>query len=210
MRPRLKICGLTRAEDAAAAVRGGADAVGFVLWTRSPRAVSPDTARAIARQLPALVTRVGVFVNTPPDEVGALVRYVGLDAVQLHGDEPVEPYLALGVRIIRAVAAGDAPADELARRFPDAVTILVDALDRERRGGTGQLADWEFAAALARLRPIVLAGGLTAGTVSDAIRQVRPWALDVSSGVESVPGVKDPERLARFFAQVAATPMEDA
>jgi phosphoribosylanthranilate isomerase len=142
--------------------------------------------------------------------VGAIVEHVGLDAVQLHGDEAVEDYLTLGVRVIKAVSAGETDALDRARRCPDAVTILVDAFDRERRGGTGQLADWALAAAIARERPIVLAGGLTPATVGEAIREVRPWALDVSSGVERAPGIKDADRLASFFAQVAATGMEDA
>jgi phosphoribosylanthranilate isomerase len=108
------------------------------------------------------------------------------------------------------MSAGEVDALDRARRCPDAVTILVDAFDRERRGGTGQLADWTLAAAIARERPVVLAGGLTAGTVGEAIRQVRPWAVDVSSGVERAPGIKDPDRLASFFAQVAAAAGEDA
>jgi phosphoribosylanthranilate isomerase len=209
VRPRVKICGLTRAEDAVAAVRAGADALGFVFWPESPRAVSPDTARAIGRQVPALVTRVGVFVNTPPDEVKAIVRHAGLDAVQLHGDEAVEDYLTLGVRLIKAVSGGQPDAQAWVRRCPEVVTILIDAFDRNRRGGTGRRADWTLAAAIARDRPIVLAGGLTAATVADAIRQVRPWGLDVSSGVERAPGIKDPDRLATFFAQVSAADVEE-
>jgi phosphoribosylanthranilate isomerase len=201
--PRVKICGITVREDAVAAAAHGAAAVGLVFWPKSPRVVSPDAARGICRTVPAFVTRVGVFVNLPPDEVKSIVSFVGLDAIQLHGDERVSEYLGLGVRVIRAVAGGR-DAFVSAAECPPEVTVLVDASDPDRRGGTGRLADWSVAAALARQRPIVLAGGLAPGNVADAIRQVRPWALDVSSGVERAPGLKDVARLADFFAQVRA------
>jgi phosphoribosylanthranilate isomerase len=198
----VKICGITREDDARLAVSLGADAVGFVFWERSPRVVSAERARVIADALPPFVTRVGVFVNAPPDEVQALVAGVGLDAVQLHGDEPVERYGAVTARLIRAVALDTTTALEAALALPSHVTPLVDAADRERRGGTGQLADWSRAATLAAARPAVLAGGLTADNVGRAVREVRPWALDVSSGVEQAPGVKSREKLSAFFDAV--------
>jgi phosphoribosylanthranilate isomerase len=201
-RPRVKICGITRADDARLAVSLGADAIGFVFWERSPRAVSAARARVIADSLPPFVTRVGVLVNAPPDEVQALVAAVGLDAVQLHGDEPVERYGSVTARLIRVVVFDTITALEAALALPSHVTPLVDAADRERRGGTGQLGDWSRAAALAAARPAVLAGGLTADNVGRAVHEVRPWALDVSSGVEEAPGIKSREKLAAFFDAV--------
>lgn len=202
-RPRVKICGLTRLEDAALAVRLGADAVGFVLWPRSPRCISLAGAAAISRGLPALVTRVGVVVDLPPDEAALAVRTAGLDVLQLHGDETLEAYRGVPARLMRAMALESD--DDVARALalPPDVTVLVDAADRQARGGTGRCADWSRAALVSQARPLVLAGGLTAETVSDAIAQVRPWGIDVSSGVEDSPGVKSATRLVEFFEALA-------
>jgi phosphoribosylanthranilate isomerase len=208
-RTRVKICGLTRLEDAQLAVDLGADALGFVFWRNSPRAVTGQAAAAIARVLPALVMRVGVFVNTPPRDVAALVSLVGLNAVQLHGDERPDDYADVGSHLIKAVHLSDEAGVADATRLSAGVTPLVDAQDEKRRGGTGQLANWRRAALVAAARPIVLAGGLTAENVGEAIRQVRPWAVDVSSGVEASHGVKSPERLRAFFRSVNAATLED-
>jgi phosphoribosylanthranilate isomerase len=203
-RPRVKICGLTRAEDAGLAVALGADAVGFVLWPQSPRVVSAKVAAAIARSLPAFVTRVGVFVNASPEEVGRLVADIGLDVAQLHGDERAADYAGVARSLVKVVAlGGDADVDS-AILLPADVTVLVDAVDRARRGGTGVRADWTRAARVARERPVILAGGLSAADVGEAIGQVRPWAIDVSSGVEDRPGIKSAEKLRALFAAVAA------
>jgi phosphoribosylanthranilate isomerase len=201
-RTRIKICGLTRLEDAALAVDLGADAIGFVLWPNSPRAVTVDRAASIAAALPSFVTRVGVFVNATPGEVGRAVQAIGLDVAQLHGDEPIEPYVGRARRLMKVVSLGDDTSVVAARALPAEVTLLVDAADRERRGGTGLRADWTRAAILARARPVVLAGGLSADNVLDALRVVRPWAIDVSSGVEAAPGVKSPEKLRALFRAV--------
>lgn len=198
-RPRIKICGLTRREDAALAVKLGADALGFVLWPKSPRAVTPDAVRAMTAHIPPFVTRVGVFVNASATEIRDAVRVARLDVVQLHGDEPESLWSDVGVRVLRSVAL--AGADDVARAaaIPVEVTPLVDFVDTKRRGGTGHLADWPLAATLSRRRPIVLAGGLTAENVASAIRTVAPWGIDVSSGVETDPGIKSAERLQAFF-----------
>jgi len=201
-RPRVKICGITRLEDAERAVALGADAIGVVLWERSPRAVTALQARAILRALPPFVARVGVFVDAAPATIRAIVDEVELDAVQLHGDEPVEDYVDLRIRLIKAVTLTDDGAVQACTRLPAGVTPLVDAADRERRGGTGQLANWARAAALAGVRPAILAGGLTPANVEQAMREVRPWALDVSSGVEDAPGVKSHDRLRALFDAV--------
>ena len=203
-RPRVKVCGITRREDAALAVALGADALGFIFWSRSPRAIAPEAARAVHERLPALVSRVGVFVDASPAEVAATVRAAGLDVVQLHGDEPIEAFAGLEARVMRvATLASDADVDRVIA-WPSHVTPLVDAIDREKRGGTGRLADWTLAARVAGARPIMLAGGLVADNVGDAIARVRPWGVDVSSGVEDAPGIKSAARLEAFFTRLAA------
>lgn len=200
----VKICGITRPEDADLATRLGAAWVGFIFWPRSPRFVEPAAAAAILGGLPPHVGGVGVFVDQPVDEVNAVADEVGLAAVQLHGRESTATCRACRRRVIKAVRLpGDGAGDD-----PDAVwsgaTILVDAFDPVRMGGTGRRVDWTRAAQLARRRPLMLSGGLRAENVADAVRQVAPYGLDVSSGVESEPGVKDPHRLRAFFAALAA------
>jgi phosphoribosylanthranilate isomerase len=197
----VKICGITRAEDADAAIAAGADALGFVFWPDSPRFVDPYRVRAIVATLPPFVTPVGVFVNQPAAYVMAVVSLVRLGAVQLHGDES-EPYAgSLRAPVIKAVT----PANPGVGAWPRRHLLLVDAHDAERRGGTGQIADWDRAAALAAERSILLAGGLTAANVADAIARVRPFGIDVSSGVERSPGVKDHQRLRALFEVVHGT-----
>lgn len=202
MRTRVKICGLTRFEDAELAVQLGADALGFVFWPDSPRAVRPEHVRDIVRHLPALAVRVGVFVNAPPAEVARVAEAAALDIVQLHGDEDVADYVQLAPRLIKAVHVSTAAGLDSASRLPPAVVPLVDAIDPARRGGTGTIADWSSAARLASRRPVMLAGGLTEENVAQAVVQVRPWAIDVSSGVEWKPGLKSPDRMRAFFKRV--------
>jgi phosphoribosylanthranilate isomerase len=193
----IKICGITTAEDAQAAVECGASAVGFVFWPESPRYLEPDRARAIIATLPSSVTAVGVFVNQPVSHVNGVVSLARLAAVQLHGDEPPAFVAEMTRPVIKAVPVdGDAPA---VTGWPDSVMLLVDAKDPVRRGGTGVRADWVAAAALARGRRLLLAGGLTPENVAEAIAQVRPFGIDVSSGVERRPGVKDHGRLKALF-----------
>lgn len=208
MRVRVKICGITRQEDAALAIELGADALGFVLWPASPRAINSDRARAIVEAVPKTVTRVGVFVDPLPEDVAWLVESLGLDVVQIHGREPADAYEWVGATIVKAVQLDTDQDVERAADLPEFVTPLVDASDRRQAGGTGRLADWRRAARLAARRPIMLAGGLVAANVAEAIRTVRPWAVDVASGVERYPGVKDPDRLARFFQAVSGASVE--
>jgi phosphoribosylanthranilate isomerase len=203
--PRIKVCGITRATDAMDAVRLGASALGFVFWPRSPRVVSVPAARDIASGVPAFVARIGVFVDATADDVARVTDEVGLDGVQLHGDERVERFERVKSRLIKAVSLETDDDVARAATLPAHITLLVDAADRVRRGGTGTVADWKQAAALAARRPVILAGGLTADNVGEAVRLVRPWALDVSSGIETAPGIKSRERLEAFFAAVAAT-----
>jgi phosphoribosylanthranilate isomerase len=206
MRVRVKICGITRLEDAEAAVGLGADAIGFILWPKSPRVISLDEAARIANALPPFVTRVGVFVNPSLNEAREAVDRVGLDAVQLHGDETPAAFRALPVRCLKVATLESDDDIRAVAAWPADVMPLVDAADRERRGGTGRVANWTRAAQVSFVRPIVLSGGLTADNVSQAIAATRPWAVDVSSGVETSPGVKSVERMEKFFAAVAAVP----
>lgn len=202
---QVKVCGICSPDDAAAAARAGATAIGMVFWASSPRAVDTDTARAIVRALPEGVPAIGVFVNEDVAVINDTLDRVGLFAVQLHGDEPVDVIAAIRRPVIRALGAHDADGIE---RLPPGVMLLLDADDRERRGGTGQTIDWGRAARVAASRPTVLAGGLTPANVEDAVRTVRPYGVDVSSGVESRPRVKDAAAMRAFVDAVRRADME--
>jgi phosphoribosylanthranilate isomerase len=195
----VKICGITRLEDAQNAVASGADALGFVCWPRSPRYVTPERIRSIVSALPAGIITVGVFVNQAADEINRVLRETALRVAQLHGDEQVAMLDTVSRPLLKAIPVGKgAPAAEIAA-WPRRVTLLLDAHDPDRRGGTGRTANWEQAARVACSRRVVLAGGLHAGNVAEAVHQVRPYGVDVSSGVEQAPGVKDPQRLRDLF-----------
>jgi len=197
----IKICGITRADDAVAAAAAGANAIGLIFWPDSPRFIDPYRARRIVATLPAFVTPVGVFVNQPLEYVTAVASLVRLGAVQLHGDESVAYAARVPVPVIKAIRLPDAELN----RWPRRVTILLDAHDPQRRGGTGSTIDWAAAADVAARRAVLLAGGLTSGNVGEAIARVRPFGIDVSSGVERAPGVKDHERIKSFCEAVHAT-----
>ncbi len=197
----VKICGITQVDDALLAAQLGATAIGFVLWPGSPRAVDPFRAHVIARHLPPLVSVVGVFVDQPLAFVKRVAELVPLDAVQLHGAESADYCQGTGKRVIKAMRASRATLDDL-YAFPREVVLLLDACDPARRGGTGQVVDWTVAADIARRRPTILSGGLRADNVAAAVRQVRPFGIDVSSGVEERPGIKDAARLREFFDAV--------
>jgi phosphoribosylanthranilate isomerase len=198
----VKACGITRREDAVLAVELGAAALGFVFWPRSPRAVTAAAVRQITGELPALVSRVGVFVNQPPSEVLSIAGEAGLTAIQLHGDEDPSQYLGSPLQVIKAVPVGEGFSLSAVQDLPTAVTVLLDAHDPQRRGGTGRVIEWTVAAAAARVRPVILSGGLTPENVTRAIATVHPYAVDVSSGVEAAPGIKDQSKLRAFFAAV--------
>jgi phosphoribosylanthranilate isomerase len=200
--PLVKICGVRRREDALLAAELGASAIGFVFWPDSPRFIDPFRARAIVAALPPFVTPVGVFVDQPDEYIGGVAGLVRLGAVQLHGNEPAASYTRAPYRVIKSVPVGSPFDPETVREVPAHVTVLLDAHDPVRRGGTGRAIDWTSAAGVARTRRTVLAGGLTAGNVRDAIDQVSPYALDISSGVESAPGVKDAGKLRELFRAI--------
>jgi phosphoribosylanthranilate isomerase len=194
----VKVCGITRLTDALHAVQQGATALGFVFWPHSPRFVTPERAREIIAELPSSVVSVGVFVNESVDGIGDVAARTGITTVQLHGDEPPVYADALQWPILRSVSVDEAA--DACEAWPADTMFLVDAADRVRRGGTGQRVDWERAAGVARDWRIVLAGGLTPENVGHAIAAVRPYGVDVSSGVEQSPGVKDFNKVARFVA----------
>ena len=194
----VKICGITRREDAEAAVRFGADFVGFVLWPRSPRAATLELVDRLRRKLPEHVTPVGVFVNPSADEVRS-GHQAGIRMAQIHGEVPDwgkdRPRLVI-VRAVHLAASGEGIEPDV----PDTEhLILLDAHDPVKHGGTGQTVDWARAAAIARSRDLFLAGGLTPDNVKQAIAAVKPMAVDVASGVESSPGIKDHDKLREFI-----------
>ena len=195
----VKVCGITRVEDALLAIDLGATALGFVFWPGSPRAIDPSRARTIVRQLPPLVSVVGVFVDQPIADLRRIGRLVPLEAMQLHGDESVEYCRSVGGRVIKAIGATPAASGDLAQ-WPREVVVLLDACD-SRAAGRHRARDRLDARGRRRAcAPIILAGGLRAENVAAAVAVVRPYGIDVSSGVEARPGIKDPVRLREFFA----------
>lgn len=199
---RVKICGLTRPEDIDAAVSLGADAVGLVFYQPSPRSVTLERAHALARRVPAFVSLTGLFVNPEPEEVERVLQTVPLDLLQFHGDETPEFCASFGRRWIKAIRVKEAGQVEQAfMDYSDASGLLVDAWDPDRYGGTGRSFNWSLIPA-ERPMPLILAGGLSSANVAGAIEQVRPWAVDVSGGVESGKGVKDASKLSEFFNEV--------
>lgn len=202
MTARVKICGLTRPQDVEAAVACGADAIGLVFYAPSPRAVDLEQARILAAKVPAFVAVTGLFVNPERDYVEAVLDAVPLDLLQFHGDENPEFCQSFGRRWIKAVRVREP--GQIEQAFADyhqASGLLVDAWDPNRYGGTGQSFNWSLIPE-SRPLPLILAGGLSSDNVARAIEQVRPWAVDVSGGVEESKGKKDATKLSQFFKEV--------
>ena len=210
MRTRVKICGITRVEDGLAAARAGADAIGLVFWSGTPRCVSVEQARAIAQAVPAFVTVVGLFVDPPPEAVRAVLNAVPLDLLQFHGSERADLCASFGRPYIKAVPVK--PGVDLlqyAARYGDAHGLLFDTFEPGGLpGGTGKTFDWNALPAELQ-RPLILSGGLTPQNVGAAIRTARPWATDVSSGVEVTgedgrprKGIKSAAKIAAFIREV--------
>jgi phosphoribosylanthranilate isomerase len=195
---RVKICGITNRDDALHAAACGADALGFVFYSGSPRYVTPEQVRAIVDELPPFVTRVGLFVNEMSERMLAIAGACGLDVLQLHGDEPPQACLLPPYRVVKGVRPRSS-ADLAPLSVYPVAALLVDAAVPGQFGGTGQRADWQLAAQLVATHRVILAGGLTPDNVVAAVQAVRPYGVDVSSGVESVPGRKDPEKVAAFI-----------
>jgi phosphoribosylanthranilate isomerase len=209
----VKICGIRSLEDARFAAASGADAVGFVFWYMSPRRVDPEQAAAITAELPESVLRVGVFVDAPRDEIERVSQQVGLDLLQLHGEEPPEALEGLSRPALKAVRVGPRfTAEEALRYSKTAHGIVVDTRlpgETQMPGGTGVPFDWSLVANLAEQVPfLMLAGGLSPTNVAQAVRAVRPDAVDVSSGVERMPGRKDPAQVKAFIEASRAVEAE--
>lgn len=195
---KVKICGITSRRDAWAALDAGADALGFVLHPLSPRRVTPVAARAIIRTLPPLVLPVGVFVNRRASEIRKLAAVCGFKLVQLHGDEPPSVVDQVGLPVMKALRVQSTADVAQARRYRVAL-YLFDSCDPVKQGGTGRRFPWKFLRGVNLRAPFLLAGGLAPGNVRTAVRAVRPFGVDVSSGVERAPGVKDPALLKQFI-----------
>jgi phosphoribosylanthranilate isomerase len=202
MRTRVKICGITRIEDAMAAAQAGADAIGFVFDPKSPRHVHPDQALKIARVLPPFITIVGLFVNAAPDTIEGVLSHVPLDLIQFHGNEKPEQCRRYHRSYIKAIhMKPEVDLREMARLYGDATGLLLDTYVADVAGGSGQAFDWSrIPSDLGK--SVILAGGLTPENVGDAVRRVHPYAVDVSSGVEQSKGVKDADKISAFIEAV--------
>jgi phosphoribosylanthranilate isomerase len=201
MAVRVKICGITRAQDLHAASAAGADALGFVFYEKSPRHLSIAAAAALVRELPPFVQSVGLFVDADPAFVESVLAEVPLDLLQFHGDETPADCARFGRRYIKAVRVNrDTDLLKCAADFEAAAGLLLDAYVPGVPGGTGERFDWSLIPA-EMPKPVVLSGGLTPENVAEAVRTVRPWAVDVSSGVEASKGIKDAHKIARFIAK---------
>jgi phosphoribosylanthranilate isomerase len=196
---RIKICGITSSDDALAAINYGADALGFVFYPESPRAIIPEEARRIISSLPPFVTTVGVFVDEPKKELEAIVSYTGVDIIQLHGCEPPE-YCDLSKKIIKAIRVKELSDLEPLNRYKNISAFLLDTYSKDVIGGTGLIFNWEVAVEAKKFGRIILAGGLTPENIEDAVKLVQPYAVDVASGVEGTKkGIKDHNKLKLFI-----------
>jgi phosphoribosylanthranilate isomerase len=208
---KVKICGITIVEDAEVAVWAGADALGFVMYRKSPRFVEPAMARAIVAGLPPFVLPVGVFVNEEAERVRVLMDECGLALAQLHGDESAQYCQNLGRPALKAIRLKDRDGFLALAEFHGRANVrgfLIDAFSDHAYGGTGQTVDWTLAQEAARSAPIILAGGLNPGNVAQAVQMVRPYGVDVSSGVEQRPGKKDPDKVKAFIQAARLVPAE--
>jgi phosphoribosylanthranilate isomerase len=204
MRIRIKICGITRVEDALTSAEMGVDAIGLVFYPPSPRNVEAKAARAIVRALPPFVTTVGLFMNAETASVESVLKTVHLDCLQFHGDESPEFCEQFEMPYIKAIPMGeDKPFTHLVEGFEHASAWLLDSHGHNQAGGSGETFDWLRVPQVVE-KPIILAGGLNPDNVQSAIAKVRPYAVDCSSGVEMNPGVKDPEKIRDFVEKVSS------
>ena len=198
---KVKICGMTQLKDALFAVEQGVDAVGFIFYKKSPRAVTMKTVREIITKLPPLVDTVGVFVNESAERVNKMADYCGLDLVQLHGEESPAFCRKIRRRVIKAFRVKDLQSIKQLEKFPVS-GFLLDTFSDDLHGGTGKTFDWNLALPAKKMGPVILAGGLTPRNILQAVRQVRPYGVDVCSGVEKSPGIKDLEKVRAFLKNI--------
>ncbi len=204
----VKICGITNLDDALDAIKYGADAVGFIFHKESPRYISPENASLIVQELPKHITKIGVFVDSPRREIEAVLRSSSLSAIQLHGDQHPEDCTGYDVAVIKAFRVGE-NFDLTQLGLFEVQAILLDTLRPGKPGGTGETFDWNVAVQAKQYGKLLLSGGLTAKNIEDAIRFVRPYGVDVSSGVEKSPGKKDPGKVREFIIKAKTTTFYD-
>jgi len=197
----VKICGITRARDAIAACEAGAGAIGFIFYEPSPRYIEPDAAKEIAESIPGDIPAVGVFVDEQPEKVNRMAAYIGFDIVQLHGHESPEYCDRIDRPVIKSFRITDG-FSEISLTGYDVFAFLFDAYAKGVPGGTGNTFNWDLIKSLRLEIPVILAGGINAGNIREAYKTVNPAAFDVSSGVESSPGIKDPKEVAKLFGQL--------
>jgi len=199
---RVKICGITRKEDAVAAATAGADAIGLVFYPKSSRYVTATAAAEIVSELPPFVTTVGLFVNHSADQVNRICDQVELDLLQFHGDESPSDCSQFGKRFIKAVRmAPGRSVTEMMGQYRQATALLLDSFDADKYGGSGETFDWQRVPKDSDV-PLILAGGLNCSNVVEAVTRVQPYAVDVSSGVESAPGIKSADQIIEFVTRV--------
>ena len=198
---KVKICGMTQLKDALFAVEQGVDAVGFIFYKKSPRAVTMKTVREIIKKLPPLVETVGVFVNESAERVNKTADYCGLDLVQLHGEESPAFCRKIHRRVIKAFRVKDLQSIKQLEKFPVS-GFLLDTFSDDLHGGTGKTFDWNLALPAKKIGPVILAGGLTPRNIRQAVRRVRPYGVDVCSGVEKSSGIKDLEKVRAFLKNI--------
>jgi phosphoribosylanthranilate isomerase len=200
---KVKVCGMTSLKDALNAVEGGADAVGFIFYKKSPRSVTMKTVREIVLELPPFVDTVGVFVDETAEQINKIADYCNLDIIQLHGDESPTFCKKIRRKVIKAFRIKDMQSVKKLSSF-QVSGFLLDTFSENLHGGTGKVFDWNLALPAKKFGPVIMAGGLTPNNVQQAVRQIRPYGVDVCSGVESEPGIKDHKKVRAFLNNAKA------
>lgn len=200
---KVKVCGMTSLKDALVAVEGGADAVGFIFYKKSPRSVTMKTVREIVLELPPFVDTVGVFVDETAEQINKIADYCNLDIIQLHGDESPTFCKKIRRKVIKAFRIKDMQSVKKISNF-QVSGFLLDTFSEKLHGGTGKVFDWNLALPAKKFGPVIMAGGLTPNNVQQAVRQIRPYGVDVCSGVESEPGIKDHKKVRAFLNNAKA------
>ena len=200
---KVKVCGMTSLKDALVAVEGGADAVGFIFYKKSPRSVTMKTVREIVLELPPFVDTVGVFVDETAEQINKIADYCNLDIIQLHGDESPTYCKKIRRKVIKAFRIKDMQSVKKISNF-QVSGFLLDTFSENLHGGTGKVFDWNLALPAKKFGPVIMAGGLTPNNVQQAVRQIRPYGVDVCSGVESEPGIKDHKKVRAFLNNAKA------
>ena len=200
---KVKVCGMTSLKDALNAVEGGADAVGFIFYKKSPRSVTMKTVREIVLELPPFVDTVGVFVDETAEQINKIADYCNLDIIQLHGDESPTFCKKIRRKVIKAFRIKDMQSVKKISNF-QVSGFLLDTFSEKLHGGTGKVFDWNLALPAKKFGPVIMAGGLTPNNVQQAVRQIRPYGVDVCSGVESEPGIKDHKKVRAFLKNANA------